>query len=180
MAVIPTSRNPFPNVNLQFMKSLIFEDDSFYELEFKYIINNDICDENNVTLTFYLLDPEYFQEILFESTNTTDTIEKNKWNSANHCFRFYNRIYYLYIQATSLCEFRDNQAFIAVDEVVIRKLDESSLDISRCKDIRVTERTPAEATTSEIKHDTSTEFTITGTFELLFLILYILFIIRNF
>lgn len=167
MAVIPSPRNPFFNVNLQFMKSLIFEDDSFYELEFKYIINNDICNENNVTLTFYLLDPEDFQEILFESNNTTDTIEKNKWNSANQCFQVYSRIYYLFIQFTSRCEFTDNKAFIAVDEVVIRKLDESSLDISTCNDIRITERPQVEATTSEIKHDTTdsnTEFTISGTF----------------
>ena len=171
MAVIPTLRNPFPNVNLQFMKSLIFEDDSFYELEFKYKINYDICTENKVKLTFYLLDTENFKEILFESTYTTDTIENNKWNSANQCFRVYNRIYYLHIQATSLCEFIDNKSFIAVDEVVIRKLDESSLDISSCKDFRITERPPVEETISEIKHDTtdsSTKLSITGTFELLF------------
>jgi hypothetical protein len=161
MLVIADRRSPFPKVNLQFMKSLNFEDDSFYGLEFKYLINYDICDENDVTLTFYLYDQEAHKEILFESNNTNATIENNKWNSVDQCFQVYSRSYYLFIDAISVCE----PAFIAVDEVVIRKLDESSLDISSCKDIRITERPPVEATTSEIKHDTtdsSTEFTITG------------------
>jgi hypothetical protein len=145
---------------LQFKADLDLETGKFYELEFDYLINLDVCDVNQLNLVVYLFDAEDFQEVLFETTtNVTTTLVNMKWTKHKDCFQVLGRIYKLVINAISTCNIANHDGFVAVDHFFIRELNDENLE-SVCQDQRVTVRpsveVPQEITsTAEVEQMTS-------------------------
>lgn len=113
---------------LEFKPSLTLEADKYYEFEFKYLINVDICDENGLYLKTYFFKPDDIEEeILFES-NRTDVVNDNtKWNRYSTCVRNVDGNYSLTVWANGYCADTANNAFIAVDDLIVRQLDIDNL-----------------------------------------------------
>jgi hypothetical protein len=109
---------------------------------------------DDVQLTVYLYDLYFFEEILFVLNYTEMAVQNNRWNSYSTCFQVLGRSYQLNINASSSCETQGNQAFVAVDQLVIKEKIGENLE-ELCKDIRIT---PFPDTTEPTTLET-TEFT---------------------
>jgi len=120
---------------LQFKEELFFENDRSYEIEFQYIINDDVCDTDSLSLTVFLMDPQYFIEILFQSNSTLHKYKPDRWNKFNICFYVLARNYQLFVNATSLCEIDNNNAFIALDNFIVNPIDDNDRD---CLNLEIT------------------------------------------
>lgn len=107
-------------VSFQFNKELIFDTQQFYDIEFNFLINNDVCDQEDLKLLVFLKDLESFEQMLYTSDDE-EILVKNKWNRFSTCFRVFRENYQLMINANSSCSINNNQAFIAVDNINIRE-----------------------------------------------------------
>ena len=144
-------------VTFQFNKELIFDTKQFYDIEFNFLINNDVCDQEDLNLLVFLKDLESFEQILYTSDDE-EVLVKNKWNGFSTCFRVFKENYQLMINATSSCSIT-NQAFIAVDNINIReKFGENLEDI--CTDRTFTTQ-EIELTTEETESTATTRITST-------------------
>lgn len=126
----------------EFAQELDFKSDTFYELEFNYLINKDVCSQSDLQLVVHLNDKEYFKEVLFDSNDETnsDAAGNNlQWNNHKQCFKIMARTYYLMVDAKSSCLEAGNDAFIAIDDVSIRTIGDLDFDGASCRDISVTE-----------------------------------------
>lgn len=128
------------NIELQFSEQLNFSTDVYYLLDFNYLINYDQCDPNSIETVVYLFDNDYFHEILFESNkiNEFETLNNRMWSNQKICFRVLGRSYFLFLKAQSSCSIPNNQAFVAIDNISIYELNESS-SYNSCLDIRISE-----------------------------------------
>lgn len=138
---------------LQFKEELLLENDKFYEFEFSYVINTDVCERNDLQLQVYLFDPNFFKQILFEYNATSEEVKNDRWNTEKICFQVLGRSYELFLSANSSCS-KDNKAFIAIDEIIIRETNEN--DETECKDIRITEF-PETTTTTTVEDVTTSQ-----------------------
>lgn len=159
------SENNF-NIELQFKFDIKLESDTFYVFSFDYLINYDLCDQNQVAMKILLQDDNLLREVFFDSDLNIDPNEyKNtKWNNFILCFQVIENNYTLFIQAESLCEIDKNNAFVAIDEIKIKETTEEDFEES-CKDFRLTSK--YEDTTEEITQDrtdsTTSELDFTST-----------------
>lgn len=154
------------NSRLEFSQ-IEYLSDQFYEVEFDYLINVDVCNDSDdqVVLRVLLYDQEYFAEMLFESNSTlTPQPSRIKWNKHKECFQVLGRNYSLQINAFTSCNIQNHEAFVAVDNLKIRKLDDSIVEedeatttttTTYCKDIRITEKPYFYTTVSMIDTTTS-------------------------
>lgn len=125
MLVKRTSRIPVFQSALQFFEPLNLNKDTNYLFEFNYLINYDKCDPSKVQLKVYLYDMVYFEDILFDST-TVEKVNNRMWNNQKQIFKVFSGSYSLAISATSICEISDNEAFVAIDDISIRKISEQT------------------------------------------------------
>lgn len=126
----------------EFAQELDLKSDTFYELEFNYLINKDVCSQSDLQLVVHLNDKEYFKEVLFDSNDETnsDAAGNNlQWNNHKQCFKIMARTYYLMVDAKSSCLEAGNDAFIAIDDFSIRTIGDLDFDGASCRDISVTE-----------------------------------------
>jgi hypothetical protein len=134
-----TGNRPGPifNTQLQFTKRIDLQSDQFYEFEFSYIINYDVCEKESVVLSVFLFDNIFFKELIFESnqTSTDEEIYNSRWNSRNICFEVFGKEYFLFLNAISSCR-QNNSAFVAIDNIKIVKID--NINVDKCKDLKVT------------------------------------------
>lgn len=126
------------STQLQFKTKIILKPDDFYKFEFNYLINYDVCNRSEVVLTVFLYDEENFKEILFDSVLSVDSenITNYKWNEFTSCFQADSNVYFLFIIANSTCEINLNEAFIAIDDISLNRVTDSSGE-SVCNDYRV-------------------------------------------
>jgi hypothetical protein len=126
------------STQLQFRTKIVLKPDDFYKFEFNYLINYDVCNRSEVVLTVFLRDEENFKEILFDSVLSVDSenITNYKWNEFNSCFQADSNVYFLFIIANSTCGIELNEAFIAIDDISLNRVTDSSGE-SVCNDYRV-------------------------------------------
>jgi hypothetical protein len=154
-------------VSFQFNKELIFDTKQFYDIEFNFLINNDVCDQEDLKLLVFLKDLELFEQILYTSDDE-EVLVKNKWNGFSTCFRVFRENYQLMINANSSCSINNNQAFIAVDNINIReKFGENLEDIctDRTFTTQETELTTEETEVSTEETELTTQHTVLTTEE---------------
>lgn len=154
-------------VTFQFNKELIFDTKQFYDIEFNFLINNDVCDQEDLNLVVFLKDLESFEQKLYTSDDE-EVLVKNKWNGFSTCFRVFKENYQLMINATSSCSINNNQAFIAVDNINIReKFGEHLEDIctDRTFTTQETELTTEETEVSTEETELTTQHTVLTTEE---------------
>lgn len=159
MIVKRSNRATTFNTRIEF-KQLEYFDGEYYEVDFDYLINTDVCDADIVILRVYLYDQEYFSEILFESndTNSNSNISNIMWNKHKECFQVLGRNYSLQINAITKCNIGNHEAFVAVDNLIIRKLNDIDNNLDElCQDIRITEKPPETSTISTYSSDSTNE-----------------------
>jgi hypothetical protein len=124
------------SARIQFNKNLTLSNETYYDVQLDYLINIDEnqCDNDTVLLRIVLYDENLFEELLFESNETF--FEKNKWNRINKCFIVLARQYNLNIDAINNCN--NNNTFIAVDNLIIKELDEINVKEKQCLDLEIT------------------------------------------
>lgn len=91
----------------------------YYELEFKYLINVDICNRSDIVLEVFFYDQVSINQTVFNSVlDAHSSISNSKWNGVKIRFKIATSgRYYLAVLAQGYCEIQINDAFIAVDSI---------------------------------------------------------------
>lgn len=123
----------------QFDQQLTFDSEKFYEFEFSFLLNVDVCENEDFEMTVFLYDLEAFEEILYRFNSSDMSIRSDSWNKVTSCFQVLGRNYQLQINASSVCTINQNKAFFAIDNIILREMLDVN-QMSDCLDIRITER----------------------------------------
>lgn len=141
------------NSNFQFEQPLELDESGFYEIVFFYLINYFGSDPESTNLKTFLNDVSSFSEIIFDSS--LEAVSSNvKWTSLRRCFRVPRNSYSLSFIAIN--SYDADQIFVAIDEIVVRKLDEND-DKSQCKSFLV--EIPETSLHTTLPTESSTEST---------------------
>lgn len=106
---------------LQFKQVFSLNIESNYKISFKYLINVDICNSEDITLEIYFYIEGKLNQPIFNSTlDTPSGYENVKWNDVQIVFRVDETDdMYLAISAKGYCETEVNNAFVALDQIHI-------------------------------------------------------------
>ena len=152
----PLRSNQF-SATLQFNENLLFESEKFYEFIFRYVVNLDACNADDIEFKVNLVDNNLFNEIIFDYSTLDDKMPNNQWNKNLVCFNVIGGEYLLQIVMKSLCgSGNDGAVFIAVDEIVI---SEKTDDLDVCKNFQPTNIpiTSEGITSPEVSTDSTAE-----------------------
>lgn len=119
-------------------------------MSFSYFINYDICDPNDIQLLFYFYNDELLEQIVFQSNKFEgfEMLSNRKWNINSFCFHVNDHAYSLLIEAESSCAISsNNNAFIAVDDIFIREVNNPQR-FSSCLDIQIVRNNAKDADTT--------------------------------
>ena len=142
---------------VQFTDSFDLDMSLYYELEFKYLINVDICNRPEIVLEAFFYDQVSVNQTVFNSVLDDDSsISNSKWNGVKKRFKIVTSgRYYLAVLAQGYCEIEINDAFIAVDSIELYEY--SNLPTS------TTTTTTTSTTTTTTTSTTTTTTTTTAT-----------------
>lgn len=104
---------------IQFKHVFSLNIESNYKISFKYLINVDICNSDEITLEIYFYIEGKFNQPIFNSTlDAPSGYENVKWNEVQVVFRVDETDdMYLAISAKGYCETQVNNAFVALDQI---------------------------------------------------------------
>lgn len=71
----------------QFDQQLTFDSEKFYEFEFSFLLNVDVCENEDFEMTVFLFDLEAFEEILYRFTSSDLSLKSDSWNKVTSCFK---------------------------------------------------------------------------------------------
>ena len=128
-------------ITFQFNQQLTFDSEKFYEFEFSFLLNVDVCENEDFEMAVFLFDLEAFEEILYRFNSSDMSLKSDSWNKVTSCFQVFGRNYQLQINASSVCSIVQNKAFFAIDNIILREMSDTN-QMSDCLDIRITERPP--------------------------------------
>ena len=113
-------------ITFQFNQQLTFDSEKFYEFEFSFLYNVDVCENEDFEMVVFLFDLEAFDEILYRFTSSDMSLKSDSWNKVTSCFKSFGRNYQLQINASSSCTINQNKAFFAIDNIIIREMLEAN------------------------------------------------------
>lgn len=106
-----------------------------YDFSFYLLINSHSCAVEDLRLSLFLVDDEYFFQDLFASNDTSVDLKPNKWNFYENCFTVIGRAYKFNILAENLCE--NDKVFLALDDLLLKKSNKAE---NECLNIQITEK----------------------------------------
>ena len=144
-------------ITFQFIQQLTFDSEKFYELEFSFLLNVDVCENEDFEMTVFLYDLQAFEEILYLFNSNDMSLKSDSWNKVTSCFKSFGRNYQLQINASSSCTINQNKAFFAMDNIIIREMLDAN-KMSGC--YHISELPPETTGFSALTQDITTRSTI--------------------
>lgn len=126
---------------MQIERVLTLDSNKFYEFDFRYVVNLDTCESNEIQFQVFLLDTDIdvsYSALLYEYDPIIEIVKNNKWSRFPVCFEIESGEFKLSIVMNSRCSSPDGKPFISVDEIKLNEKIEIPTE-NECKNFKITE-----------------------------------------
>lgn len=126
---------------MQIEQILTLDSNKFYDFDFRYVINLDTCESNEIQFQVYLLDTDLdvsYSALLFEYDPNIEIVKNNKWSPFTVCFEIESGEFKLSIVMNSRCSSADGKPFISVDEIKLNEKIEIPSE-NECRNFKIQE-----------------------------------------